>query len=386
MTAKTLRRKDVQLSQGSAEAARSCLEAGYVLGLGIEASLALCAGIRESAGLESADTSMFEDELLRVLYRAQALASPMKGHDALHAEKLIDELERIALTSDGAGRIWDSLAAAVGDAEPSEADPRVIGIFRALRNRNALHDTPLRKSPRPSLSKRMDAIRAEREETRLHRESRPPAGSLHKATPPLELEPSSDIPATSARDPGKIALRLLSYLHQGYVLVDREGLPGGGASVSRLIPARPRFDRPESPRFILEYAEDWNRKHYDREYGWKLEWAGWITQMRDLTDSVYCLTTEGAQAAERIFGAPPTILPALDGTGRMLIETSIERLMSGDLDHSGFAAEIGIDEDDIDGLLDQICWYGDNHDLGDMLENWRLSGMSTSAGASATAP
>ena len=368
-----IKRQDIRLTSTSLAAARQCLEVTYVVGGGVEAALALCAGLRDSCGIENADESMFEGDVVRILYRAGGFTIPMTGFDALKVEKLLDELERIALSNHGVDRIWDSLAATVGDAEPSDADLRVIAIFRALRDGNALADIEPQRSPRPSKTKREAAILQEREEIRIRRETKPlPSLPVrmedHSASDDTQSQPLVEV---ASREPGKIACRVLAYLHQGYVLVDREGLPGSGPSTSRLLPARPRFDREENPRYLLEYDEDWKQKHYDRDYGWELEWAGWITQVRGVGDSVFCLTPKGKEAAIRLFGSPDHPISAIDPKNREHVDIAVAQMVSGEIDEDAFAIEVGVKPEDLDNLLDQICWYGDNRDLADSLESWR---------------
>lgn len=367
-----IRRQDVRLSQTSLVAARQCLEAGYVVGMGAEATLALCSGIREACGIETSET-MFEGDVVRILYRAMSFSSGMAGFEALKAEKLLDEMERIALSKDGPDRIWDSLAAAAGDADPSEADLRVIEIFQALRGGKAMEEIEPQKSPRPSVAKRTEAILKDREEAQLRRETRPLPEFPIRSVPDTEIGRTHEVKEVEPREPGKIACRLLAYLHQGYVLVDREGLPGSGASTSRLLPARPRFDRDKSPRYLMEYEEDYRQKHYDREYGWELEWAGWITDARGVGDPVYSLTPTGAQAAIRMFGEPQATLPSIDPEERKIVDIAIGRWIDGDIDQETFIAEIGINPDDVEDFIDQVCWYGDNDDLGAKLEDRRLT-------------
>lgn len=372
-----IRRQDVRLSQSSLAAARQCLEAGYIVGMGTEATLALCAGVRDACGIEAADETMFEEDVARILYRAMSFTRGMAGFEALKAEKLVDELERLAMSGDGQDRIWDSLAAAVGDAEPSEANLRVIAIFRALRGGNAMEEIEPQKSPRPSKAKRTEAILKEREAARVRRETSTLPDFPLPSDPGAEIVQTSPSVESSPREPGKIACRLLAYLHQGYVLVDREGLPGSGASTSRLLPARPRFDRDVAPRYLLEYDEDYRQKHYDRDYGWELEWAGWITDVRGFGDHVYCLTPAGAQAAIRMFGESDVRLPSLDPEQRKLADAAIEKLVDGHTDEEALASDLGVSPQDMESILDQVRWFGDDEELCAKLDNWRTASRAT---------
>ncbi len=254
----------------------------------------------------------------------------------------------------------DTLAAAVGDTNPGDADLRVIAILRALKGGGELDDIETRRSPAPSKAKRLSVIEEERAE-RKRRKDNPaplPAFVRREAVDVSSEDATGPLPA-SPKKPGKIACRLFAYLHQGYVLADREGLPGSGASVSRLIPLKPRFDRPENPRYLLDYEENYRQRLYDRDYGLELEWAGWITEIRGVGDSVYGLTPEGARVALEMFGPPEQPLSVLDTEGRKAADEVILRFKAGKLDEASFAAEVGIDVADVEDFVDQAEWYGD---------------------------
>lgn len=158
-----LQRKDVLLTAVSTEAARQCLEVVYVYGSEIESALVVCACIRQACGLEESDLSLFDDEQLRVFTRAFGLTTRMVGFDALKVDELINELEISALTSGVANLFWDTLAAAVGDAEPQEADSRMISIFRALRGGNHLQMIETKKVRRATKARIEKAILEERQ-------------------------------------------------------------------------------------------------------------------------------------------------------------------------------------------------------------------------------
>jgi hypothetical protein len=313
---------------------------------------------------------MFEEDVQRLLHRSRGFTNGVVGFGALKAEKLLDELERLSLTEKGQNAIWDSLAAAVGDSDPFDADLRIISIFRALRGGTSLVEIEPRRSPRPSKAKRLECIAEERERTSASsRESMLAATSAPQAA----LKEASDLPIssdveTAPRAPGKVACRVLGYLHRGYVLVVREGLPGSGASVSRLVPALPRFDRSDDPRYLLGYEEDYKQNHYDSGYGWELENAGWITDVRGVGDHVYCLTPLGADVCTSLFGAPDTSLPSIDPKLREPFLDAVGKLLSGDIDESAFAEDVGVSVEDIDDILNEISWYGDDEELSSQIE------------------
>lgn len=375
MPPKKILKKDIRLSNGSLAAARECLQASYIVRSGVEASLALCTGIRYACGLDQIDESLFEEDATRIMYCALPLATSMVGVNALIADKLIDELERISITPNGPDRIWNSLAAAVGDAEPSDADLRVISIFKALKGGHAIANIEPQKSPRPSENKRREAIAVEREKAANRGRSPWPTFIRQERSLDETKAPKVSYCEAKSAEPGKIACRLMAYLHQGYVLVDREGLPESGASYSRLLPAKPRFDRSEKPRYVLEYTEDFKQKHYDCDYGSELVSAGWIREIRGVGDNVFALTPKGAENALRLFGSPELPIPFVDDTERQALDALAAELVSGEIDLDDFIARSEIAPDDLNGLFDEISWYGDDEDIGPKLEEWREANL-----------
>jgi hypothetical protein len=364
-----LRRSDVKLTAASANAARQCLEVYYTTSSEVEAALAVCAGIREAAGIEDLDFDRFDDDVLRLLGRSLGLAVMIRSLERLKVEKVIDELERRCLDPEGASAMWNTLAAAVGDAEPAEVDPRILAIFRALRGGRALLEIKTANVKRPSREECDRAVASERQMI-AGRESRP---LPTKMPAPEEDAASDEVVAASGvrkpRIPGKIACRAFQFMHQGYVLVEHYSLEGT-SSVSRLVPAAPQYDRPENPRYFMSYEEDFRLRNYDGDYSWELENAGWIREEGGFRDRVFVLTEEGREAACRLFGGDGSDMPVLDIAGRAEVDSAVLRLVTDELDAAGAAAAAGMDEAVLDELLDYLAWHGSD-ELSDRVSEFR---------------
>lgn len=149
-------------------------------------------------------------------------------------------------------------------------------------------------------------------------------------------------------EPGKIAQRLMAWLHSGHVLVQKHGyqLPGNREE-DRVVSAIPDSDRERVLLLDFEYPAE--LKDYSLEYLRELERGGWVVSVDEHIPYVFCLTPAGEEVCTRLFGVPevPLFVRPLDG--RMVLTdgmmAALDRLTSGEVDEAEFAGSLGIDVD-----------------------------------------
>lgn len=361
-----------RLPTASRNAARQCLEVHYVASAGeIEDALALCTGLRAALGEDvSVIEDLFEGDTIRMVSRAYDFVHPRLDI----REKVIravTELENDCLTPEGAGKLWNTLAAAVGDEMPDQSDRRIRDILLLLRGEIEGDTFTPRRTKRASIDQLRERLRALRIERDRHRDERRTAHEedlrQRREERTSAMQNAEEAPSETAlealdlgkpRPPGKIALRILALMHEGNVAVTHHAYQMTGSHGSDRV----AFDVPETeggdrPTFLFEVAGGPIDKHYAIDHLGDLEQAGWVTMVVDFSPYVSCLTPKGIEEATKLFGpaSKPLLVRQQDGTPILSkrLEAALLKLLD-DGDEAAFLSEFPMSEHRIESMIETI--------------------------------